>query len=154
MSSDRDRCGGVAHAARSAAIDPRQAHVDVGGHLHLESLVRALSVVVRDKRVEARLLLQHVGGGGMGCVPPAPDSRASPSSPAARVSGCRPFLSTVSRLLPRISWSAFVVTPATLLRWRWAPDAGPIRDRRVDRSIATSVKAGLFTSAVTTRRWT
>jgi len=28
----------------------------------------------------------------------------------------RVFLSAVSRLLPRISWSAFVVTPATLLR--------------------------------------
>jgi putative transposase len=29
----------------------------------------------------------------------------------------RVFLSAVSRLLPRINWSAFVVTPATLLRW-------------------------------------
>jgi putative transposase len=28
----------------------------------------------------------------------------------------RVFLSAASRLLPRISWSAFVVTPATLLR--------------------------------------
>lgn len=27
------------------------------------------------------------------------------------------FLSAASRLLPRISWSAFVVTPASLLRW-------------------------------------
>ena len=29
----------------------------------------------------------------------------------------RMFLSAASRLLPRINWSAFVVTPATLLRW-------------------------------------
>jgi putative transposase len=30
------------------------------------------------------------------------------------------FLATASRLLPRVKWSAFLVTPATLLRWhRW-----------------------------------
>ena len=29
----------------------------------------------------------------------------------------RVFLSAASRLLPRIKWSAFVVSPATLLRW-------------------------------------
>jgi putative transposase len=29
----------------------------------------------------------------------------------------RVFLSAASRLLPRINWSSFVVTPATLLRW-------------------------------------
>jgi putative transposase len=29
----------------------------------------------------------------------------------------RVFLSAASRLLPRIGWSVFVVTPATLLRW-------------------------------------
>jgi putative transposase len=29
----------------------------------------------------------------------------------------RVFLSAASRLLPRINWAAFVVTPATLLRW-------------------------------------
>jgi len=29
----------------------------------------------------------------------------------------RVFLSAASRLLPRMNWSAFVVTPATLLRW-------------------------------------
>jgi putative transposase len=29
----------------------------------------------------------------------------------------RVFLSAASRLLPRINWSAFVVTPATLLWW-------------------------------------
>lgn len=50
----------------------------------------------------------------------------------------RVFLSAASRLLPRISWSAFVVTPATILRWhrllvakRWtysrAPGRPPIR---------------------------
>ena len=29
----------------------------------------------------------------------------------------RVFLSAASRLLPRVNWSSFVVTPATLLRW-------------------------------------
>jgi len=29
----------------------------------------------------------------------------------------RVFLSAVSRLLPRVNWSAFMVTPATILRW-------------------------------------
>jgi hypothetical protein len=29
------------------------------------------------------------------------------------------FLSAASRLLPRINWSAFVIAPATLLRWHW-----------------------------------
>ena len=37
---------------------------------------------------------------------------------------CRPadrwFLAAASRLLPRVKWSVFLVTPATLLRWhRW-----------------------------------
>jgi putative transposase len=36
-----------------------------------------------------------------------------PAFPAAD----RVFLSATSRLLPRITWSPFVVTPATLLRW-------------------------------------
>jgi hypothetical protein len=43
---------------------------------------------------------------------------AAPPSPAAGVRAAdRALLSAASRLLPRISWSAFVVTPATLLRW-------------------------------------
>jgi putative transposase len=42
----------------------------------------------------------------------------------------RVFLSAASRLLPRISWSAFVVTPATLLRWRRLLIAKPWTDRR------------------------
>jgi putative transposase len=36
--------------------------------------------------------------------------------PVFRV-GDRVFLSAASRLVPRINWSSFVVTPATLLRW-------------------------------------
>jgi len=48
----------------------------------------------------------------------------------------RVFLSAASRLLPRINWSSFVVTPATLLRWhqllvakRWTHEtAGPTTD--------------------------
>jgi putative transposase len=30
----------------------------------------------------------------------------------------RAFLATASRLLPRTIWTSFIVTPATLLRWR------------------------------------
>ena len=46
----------------------------------------------------------------------------------------RVFLSAGSRLLRRITWSAFVLTPATLLRGTgsWSPSAGPIADRPVD----------------------
>jgi hypothetical protein len=50
----------------------------------------------------------------------------------------RVFLSAASRLLPRISWSAFVITPATILRWHRllvAKRAGPIRERRVDHRL-------------------
>ena len=46
----------------------------------------------------------------------------------------RVFLSPASRLLPRVNWSAFVVTPATLLRWhrllvakRWTSTRPPGR---------------------------
>jgi hypothetical protein len=31
----------------------------------------------------------------------------------------RCFLAALSRLLPRVKWSVFLVTPATLLRWHW-----------------------------------
>jgi len=48
----------------------------------------------------------------------------------------RVLLCAASRLLPRISWSAFVVTPATLLRWhrlliakRWPIGARPVDHR-------------------------
>jgi len=46
----------------------------------------------------------------------------------------RLFLSAASRLLPRVNWSSFVVTPATLLRWhrflvakRWTSTRPPGR---------------------------
>ena len=42
--------------------------------------------------------------------------RRQVGQPAFRAAD-RVFLSAASRLLPRINWSAFVVTPATLLRW-------------------------------------
>jgi putative transposase len=44
------------------------------------------------------------------------------------------FLAAASRLLPRVKWSVFLVTPATLLRWRrrtvakrWTHPRGPGR---------------------------
>jgi len=42
--------------------------------------------------------------------------RRQVGQPAFRAAD-RVFLSAASRLLPRINWPAFVVTPATLLRW-------------------------------------
>jgi len=45
----------------------------------------------------------------------------------------RMLLATLAQLLPRPRWSAFLVTPATLLRWQASPGdaSGPIR--RTDR---------------------
>jgi putative transposase len=42
--------------------------------------------------------------------------RRQVSRPALR-DGDRLFLAAASRMLPRVGWSSFVVTPATLLRW-------------------------------------
>ena len=36
----------------------------------------------------------------------------------------RVFLAATSRMLPRVMWSAFVVTPATLLSWHRRPSGG------------------------------
>ena len=51
--------------------------------------------------------------------------------------GDRLFLAAASRLLPRVSWRCFLVTPATPCggtgaSWR---SAGPMRDRRDDRRL-------------------
>jgi hypothetical protein len=48
----------------------------------------------------------------------------------------RVFLSAASRLLPRINWSAFVVTPATLLRWHRLLVAKALDLSRPSRSTA------------------
>jgi len=47
----------------------------------------------------------------------------------------RVFLSAASRLLPRINWSAFVVTPATLSggTGSWSRTGAPINDHSVDQ---------------------
>jgi putative transposase len=42
--------------------------------------------------------------------------RRQVARPAFRSSD-RLFLAAASRLLPRVTWSSFLVTPATLLRW-------------------------------------
>ena len=39
--------------------------VEIGGHFHVEGLMRAVLVNARDEGVEARLLLKHIGGGGL-----------------------------------------------------------------------------------------
>ena len=67
----------------------------------------------------------------------------------------RVFLSAASRLLPRINWSAFVVTPATLLRWhrllvakRWTYTRPPGRP-----PITTDVRALVVRLARENPRW-
>ena len=50
----------------------------------------------------------------------------------------RLFLAAASRLLPRVKWSSFLVTPTTLLDWhrRLVANRGRTRDARVDRRSA------------------
>jgi putative transposase len=67
----------------------------------------------------------------------------------------RVFLSAASRLLPRIDWSAFVVTPATLLRWhrilvakRWTCTRPPRRP-----PITADVRALIIRLARENPRW-
>ena len=67
----------------------------------------------------------------------------------------RVFLSAASRLLPRINWSAFVVTPATLLRWhrllvakRWTYTRPPGRP-----PITADVRALIVRLARENPRW-
>src|SRR2546423_14478082 len=58
----------------------------------------------------------------------------------------RLILSTLARLLPRERWSAFLVTPATLLRWhrelvrrRWTYAPKPGAHRRLDPALVELV---------------
>ena len=52
----------------------------------------------------------------------------------------RAFFAAASRWLPRAKWTAFIVTPATLLRWHrhlgatgtWVPDVGRFGIESVD----------------------
>jgi len=67
----------------------------------------------------------------------------------------RVFLSAASRLLPRINWSSFVVTPATLLRWhrllvakRWTYTRPPGRP-----PIARGIRALIVRFARENPRW-
>jgi putative transposase len=67
----------------------------------------------------------------------------------------RVFLSAASRLLPRINWSSFIVTPATLLRWhrllvatRWTYAQRPGRPL-----IASEVRALIGRFARENPRW-
>jgi putative transposase len=67
----------------------------------------------------------------------------------------RVFLSAASRLLPRVNWSAFVVTPATLFRWhrllvakRWTYPRPPGRP-----PIAPHVRALIVRLARENPRW-
>ena len=67
----------------------------------------------------------------------------------------RVFLSAASRLLPRVNWSSFVVTPATLLRWhrllvtkRWTYSGPPGRP-----PIPPDVRALIVRLARESPRW-
>jgi transposase InsO family protein len=67
----------------------------------------------------------------------------------------RVFLSAASRLLPHINWSAFVVTPATLLRWhrllvakRWTSTRPPGRP-----AISADLRALIVRLARENPRW-
>jgi hypothetical protein len=66
-------------------------------------------------------------------------------------------LAVLSRLLPRERWSAFLVTPATLLRWhrelirrRWTY---PRRDERDARRLDPDIVALVVRLARENRRW-
>jgi putative transposase len=53
-------------------------------------------------------------------VPPSPVGGARTPGGAPRYSPAdRALLATLARLLSRDRWAAFLVTPATLLRWHW-----------------------------------
>src|SRR5262249_39203333 len=72
----------------------------------------------------------------------------------------RLFLSAASRLLPRVSWSSFIVTPATFLRWhrllvakpaptsvdpaRSHPKQAPLRDPFTALALSQAADAGLL----------
>jgi len=69
----------------------------------------------------------------------------------------RLVLAVLSRLLPRERWSAFLVTPATLLRWhrelirrRWTY---PRRDERDARRLDPDIVALVVRLARENRRW-
>jgi hypothetical protein len=63
----------------------------------------------------------------------------------------RVVLAGLSRLLPRVRWAAFFVTPATLLRWQQFdrpamdlpdPSAGPTRDHSAGAGVGASLGPG------------
>src|SRR5262249_40225992 len=67
----------------------------------------------------------------------------------------RLFLSAASRLLPRVNWSSFIVTPTTLLRWhrllvakRWTYTRSPGRP-----PVAPAVRALIVRLARENPRW-
>ena len=57
----------------------------------------------------------------------------------------RPVLATLARLLPRERWAAFLVTPATLMRWHRQLDARrwtyPRRDDGASKALCADVVA-------------
>jgi hypothetical protein len=63
-----DRCPVVKRILElaEAAIRSWRPHVIVGGHTHVECLMRPFAVIARDERIEARLLLQEVQCRGLG----------------------------------------------------------------------------------------
>src|SRR5215510_6216271 len=67
----------------------------------------------------------------------------------------RLFLAAASRLLPRVTWSSFLVTPATLLRWhrRLVANHWTYARRRGRRPVGQEVRALIMRVARENPRW-
>src|SRR5262249_36272234 len=80
--------------------------------------------------------------------------RRQTGRPAFRSSD-RVFLAAASRLLPRVTWSSVVVTPATLLRWhrRLVANHWTYARRRGRPPIGQEVRALIIRLARENPRW-